>query len=330
VRRPRTTSGPRAALIVAVAALGAAVLVAFVVSALRDGSGTPGTALAATASTVSPAVTTSSSSTTTTSVVVEQVVLPAGVREVATVRPELGEVVVRRTPPAGWDRRLTPVVTPSGPEPPRSALDRDRVALPNEQQSIVGRAVTPKGWVFANPTSYQPPQPLVFGVVQRQGDWLEVQLPVRPNGTTGWIRSSRVTLTSTTMSVQVSLSERRLRVIDAGAVLMDVPAGIGRPATPTPTGSFTVTDIVPSANPAGGYGPVALALDGYSEVMDSFAGESGVDAPDATVPVLAVHGTNQPSSVGQAQSNGCPRLYNDDVLRVAAMVPAGTPVQIWP
>jgi lipoprotein-anchoring transpeptidase ErfK/SrfK len=306
------------------------VLAGLAVLVLQDGSSAPDTALAAAAPATGAVSTTSSASTTTTSVVVEQIVLPAGTREVATVLPELGEVVVRRTPPVGWDRRLTPVVTPSGPEPPRSALDRDRVALPNEQQAIVGRAVTPKGWVFENPTSYRPPQPLVFGVVQRQGDWLEVQLPVRPNGTTGWIRSSRVTLSSTTMSVQVSLSERRLRVVDAGAVLVDVPAGIGRPATPTPTGTFTVTDVVPSANPAGGYGPVALALDGYSEVMDSFAGESGEDAPDATVPVLAVHGTNRPESVGQAQSNGCPRLYNDDMLRVAAMVPAGTPVQIWP
>jgi lipoprotein-anchoring transpeptidase ErfK/SrfK len=306
------------------------VLAGLAVLVLQDRSSAPDTALAAAASTTAAESTTTSTSTTTTSVVVEQIMLPAGTREVATVLPELGEVVVRRTPPVGWDRRLTPVVTPSGPEPPRSALDRDRVALPNEQQAIVGRAVTPKGWVFANPTSYRPPQPLVFGVVQRQGDWLEVQLPVRPNGTTGWIRSSRVTLSSTTMSVQVSLSERRLRVVDAGAVLVDVPAGIGRPATPTPTGTFTVTDVVPSANPAGGYGPVALALDGYSEVMDSFAGESGEDAPDATVPVLAVHGTNRPESVGQAQSNGCPRLYNGDMLRVAAMVPAGTPVQIWP
>lgn len=306
------------------------VLAGLGVLVLQDRSSAPDTALAAAAPATAAVSTTSSASTTTTSVVVEQIVLPAGTREVATVLPELGEVVVRRTPPVGWDRRLTPVVTPSGAEPPRSALDRDRVALPNEQQAIVGRAVTPKGWVFENPTSYRPPQPLVFGVVQRQGDWLEVQLPVRPNGTTGWIRSSRVTLSSTTMSVQVSLSERRLRVVDAGAVLVDVPAGIGRPATPTPTGTFTVTDVVPSANPAGGYGPVALALDGYSEVMDSFAGESGEDAPDATVPVLAVHGTNRPESVGQAQSNGCPRLYNDDMLRVAAMVPAGTPVQIWP
>ena len=190
--------------------------------------------------------------------------------------------------------------------------------------------VTADGWLFANPTAYRPPQPLVFGVVQRQGDWLEVQLPVRPNGTSGWLRAADVQVTSTTRSVQVSLSARRLRVVDSGAELMDVPAGVGRSATPTPTGTFTVTDLVPSTDPAGGYGPIALALDGYSEVMDTFASENAGDAPDADAPVLAIHGTNRPSSVGAAQSNGCPRLSNADVLRLAQLVPAGTPVQIWP
>lgn len=111
---------------------------------------------------------------------------------------------------------------------------------------------------------------------------------------------------------------------------MAVPAGVGRPATPTPTGTFTVTDVVPSTDPAGGYGPVALALDGYSEVMDAFPGENAVASPDATAPVLAIHGTNRPASVGAAQSNGCPRLFNDDVVELARLVPAGTPVQIWP
>ena len=48
------------------------------------------------------------------------------------------------------------------------------------------------------------------------------------------------------------------------------------------------------------------------------------------MPVLALHGTNRPASVGRAMSNGCPRLYNEDMLRLAELVPAGTPVRIWP
>jgi len=261
---------------------------------------------------------------------VDQRVLPVGTTQVATVPDVVAQLSVRSTPPPGWDRSLSPVVLRSTPLPPRSALDVERVTLPSEQEPIVGRAVTDAGWVFANPTGYSPPQPLRFGVVEQQGGWLEIQLPVRPNGTTGWVRAARVEVTSTSLGVEVSLSELRLRVVDSGTVLMDVPIAIGRPSRPTPTGSFTVTDIVPSTDPAGSYGPVALALDGYSEVLDTFPGENATESPDARAPVLALHGTNQPRSVGTAGSNGCPRLFNDDVVALARLVPAGTPVLIWP
>ena len=137
-------------------------------------------------------------------------------------------------------------------------------------------------------------------------------------------------VTTTTLGIEVSLDARRLRVLDDGEVLMDVPVAVGQPSRPTPTGSFTVTDIVPSTDPAGSYGPIALALDGYSEALDDFPGENDMDSPDARAPVLALHGTNRPASVGAAASNGCPRLHNDDVVRLAQLAPAGTPVRIWP
>ena len=257
-------------------------------------------------------------------------VLPPGTTEVATVRPTVPEVLVRSVAPPGWDRSLAPVVRPSTPVPPRSAQDLERVRLPSAELPIVGRRVTDSGWSFSNPTRYVPAQPLRFGVVERQGGWVEIQLPVRPNGTTGWVRAAQLEVTTTTLGIEVSLDDRRLRVLDGDQVVMDVPVAIGQPSRPTPTGSFTVTDIVPSTDPAGSYGPVALALDGYSEALDDFPGENAMDSPNARAPVLALHGTNRPVSVGSATSNGCPRLFNDDVVRLAQLVPAGTPVRIWP
>jgi lipoprotein-anchoring transpeptidase ErfK/SrfK len=43
----------------------------------------------------------------------------------------------------------------------------------------------------------------------------------------------------------------------------------------------------------------------------------------------ALHGTNQPESVGRAVSHGCVRLRNEDIARLYAMVPVGTPVYIY-
>lgn len=261
---------------------------------------------------------------------VETVRLPEGISEFVTARAHDEIVEVRSQPPARWDDDLSPVVDPTGPTPPRSAQDLDRPPLPAPEAQIAGRHAVERGWRFSNPGAYRPRQPLVFGVVQRQGPWIEVQLPVRPNGTTGWVHEAQVELSSTTLQVDVLLSERRLRVIRSGAEVFTAPISVGRPSTPTPTGRFHVTDIVPSIDPEGGYGPVALALDGYSEALDQFAGDSAPGSPDDSAPVLAIHGTNRPDSIGRAESNGCPRLFNDDMLTLAELVPAGTPVSIWP
>jgi len=43
----------------------------------------------------------------------------------------------------------------------------------------------------------------------------------------------------------------------------------------------------------------------------------------------AIHGTNQPKTVGRAVSHGCVRLRNEDIARLYAMVPVGTPVYIY-
>ncbi len=43
----------------------------------------------------------------------------------------------------------------------------------------------------------------------------------------------------------------------------------------------------------------------------------------------AMHGTNQPKTVGHAVSHGCVRLRNEDIARLYAMVEVGTPVYIY-
>jgi hypothetical protein len=43
----------------------------------------------------------------------------------------------------------------------------------------------------------------------------------------------------------------------------------------------------------------------------------------------ALHGTNNPASIGQAVSHGCVRLRNEDIERLYEIVPVGTPVYIY-
>lgn len=273
-----------------------------------------------------PTTTTSSTTTTTTAVPIRVIdapeVLPIGTSAIATANEALTEVTVRAAPPAGWDTTPPVLVHEPSDAPPRSgdALPA-RPALPRPDYPLTGRTATAEGWTFTNPGPYEPPQPFTMSVVEQRGEWIEVRLPVRPNGTHGWVHASEVTLSRTTQRIEIRLGERRLIAHDGDRVVVDTPVVIGAQTTPTPTGTFYVTDLVPQANPGGSYGPVVLATNGYSETMDYFA---------TGVPVIAVHGTNRPQLVGSAVSNGCVRVPNEFIEELAAMTVLGAPVTIWP
>lgn len=266
-----------------------------------------------------PATTTTTTTTEATTTTVEQ--LPGGTFEVATVRPDLERISVSAFPPEEWDELPPSVVTdPDFPLPPESQPEMpERVALPTIDAPIAGRYATELGWEFNNPGPFDPPQPMTMLVRERRGDWALVDVPVRPNGTQGYVRLSDVELERTQYRIEVNVGERMLRAFADSEVIAETQVVVGADGTPTPTGTFYVTDIVPQTSPF--FGPVALAIDGYSETLDEF---------DGGVPVVALHGTNRPELMGQNVSNGCIRVPNEIITMLADTLPRGAPVLIWP
>ena len=161
--------------------------------------------------------------------------------------------------------------------------------------------------------------PLVFLVQQRQGDWLEVQLNTRPNQTTAWVRAADVSLRQVSHRIVVSLADRSMTVYDGQMPIMQAPVAIGTPSTPTPRGNYYIDGAVRTPDPGGVYGPFQLSVAAFSEVLMTFG--SGVGQ-------IAMHGTNAPSLIGSDVSNGCLRMNNADITRLANTVEIGTPVQI--
>jgi hypothetical protein len=248
--------------------------------------------------------------------------LPAGTVEVATVKEWIPLIEVRSGQPEDWDSTPPAISQAATDLPPWSAATMpERPALPRTDYPVVGRYAVESGWQFENPGPYDPPQPFTMLVTERRGDWAKVLVPVRPNGTEGWVRLSDVDISTTSHRIEVRLSERTLRAYAGDELLAETPVVIGASGSQTPTGVFYVTDKVPQSNPGGAYGPVALATDGYSEMMDTF---------DTGVPVVAIHGTNRPDLLGRPVSNGCIRVPNDIIVRLAEALPQGTPVYIWP
>jgi lipoprotein-anchoring transpeptidase ErfK/SrfK len=165
--------------------------------------------------------------------------------------------------------------------------------------------------------------PLVFTVVgdEADGPWLEVNLPVRPNGSTGFVRSSDVTVNTTDYRLKVALAAHTLTVTKGGEVVLETPIGVGTSETPTPDGVYYLAALLQPPNPAGAYGPYAYGLSGFSNnpELANFNGGDGI---------IGIHGTDEPDRIGSDVSHGCIRVTNEVITDMAGHLPLGTPVEI--
>jgi len=159
--------------------------------------------------------------------------------------------------------------------------------------------------------------PIALLVKRFASDWIEVYLPVRPNGSTGWIHTVDTQLGADPYRVVVDLTSYELTVTNANRVVMRAPVGVGRALTPTPSGLYFVTDLLQPTDPTGPYGPYALGLSAHSTVLNEFEGGNGQ---------IGIHGTDDPGGIGSSVSHGCVRVTNDVITFLAHRIPLGTPV----
>jgi len=195
--------------------------------------------------------------------------------------------------------------------------------------SFIATALVPSVDIYSSPTSSTPtrqlanPQdsgaPLVMLVRSQQADWANVFLPVRPNGSSGWVKTSQVGISQTSYFIVIGLAPHRITVFNGSSVVLDERIGLGAGGTPTPTGLFYIKELFKPPNAAGAYGPYAYGLSAFSDVLFSFGGGPGT---------VGVHGTNEPDSLGRNVSHGCIRMSNTGVTKLAKLLPLGVPVQI--
>jgi L,D-transpeptidase catalytic domain len=148
--------------------------------------------------------------------------------------------------------------------------------------------------------------------------WYEAYQPVRPNMKRVWIRSDDVDPIPVRTAIVVIRGTNRLTLYESGQKIASYPVCVGKAGSPTPEGDFSIVVRVKPGNPEGAYGPLALGLSAYSDVLTDWPGGGQV----------GIHGTNNPSSIGEDVSHGCIRLHNEDILALGAKVQLGTPVFI--
>src|SRR2546421_3415626 len=180
----------------------------------------------------------------------------------------------------------------------------------------------PNGRVIArvgSRTDFGSPQTL--SVAARRGSWLGVINEDVSNGGLAWVKAPGHALKPlrTDVVLRVNIERKRLELVDGNRVERKIPVGVGRPGSPTPKGRFSVTDKLSGRPYGGAYGCCILALSGRQTNVPP--GWRGGDR-------LAIHGTNDPGSIGRRSSAGCLHADARDLRLLMRKVSLGTPVLI--
>jgi hypothetical protein len=221
--------------------------------------------------------------------------VPAPVREglaVGAPEPLRGE-----GHPARWAALRRAVLARAGPSSHAAPVARLSARTPEATTNLVlvlGHAVDARGRL-----------------------WIHARLASR-GARSGWLPRAAVGAYGVVHTrLVVDRARLRLILVRDGRVIFRAPVGVGRAATPTPAGSFYVRDRV-TRYASAFYGPVAFGTSARSATLTDWPGGGFV----------GIHGTDRPDLVPGRISHGCIRLRNADILRLAALLPVGTPLQI--
>jgi L,D-transpeptidase catalytic domain len=153
----------------------------------------------------------------------------------------------------------------------------------------------------------------------RGDDWLLIRLPMRPNGTMGWVRESALgSLHRVRTQLVIVRSKLRASLYFRGHLVWRADVGIGASGTETPKGRFYIREGLRLGDPGGPYGAYAFGTSAYSPEL--------TDWPDGGV--VGIHGTDQPELIPGRISHGCIRVTNSKIRKLHKKMPLGTPVWI--
>lgn len=155
-------------------------------------------------------------------------------------------------------------------------------------------------------------------ILRHHGDRGVALVPTKGEPKPAVVDLAKLELRWTRVKITVRLSRLQLIIKRGKQVLGTFPIAAGMPSTPTPTGQFSVTDRI--VFPHGGtYGTFALGLSARQTHL--VPGWTGGDQ-------VAIHGTDQPGSIGSYASLGCIRVSEAALHVLQRAVPLGAPVRI--
>jgi L,D-transpeptidase catalytic domain len=148
--------------------------------------------------------------------------------------------------------------------------------------------------------------------------WVRVRAPALPDNVEGWVpRAALGGYALVDTRLVVDRERLRATLYAQGKPVFEAPVGVGAPQWPTPRGEFYVRNVLTSYR-SPFYGPVAFGTSARSRVLTDWPAGGFV----------GIHGTSRPELIPGRVSHGCIRMRNPDIVRLARLMPVGTPLTI--
>lgn len=134
---------------------------------------------------------------------------------------------------------------------------------------------------------------------------------------------AQATVNPSGSKISINLAASELKLIKNGEIIYAFPVAVGKITTPTPMGLFYVDEK--EVNPE------------WLDPKDKTKKADGA-SPDNPLgyrwiglnrEYYGIHGTNAPWAIGEFVSNGCIRMFEEDVELLYDQVTIGTPVEIY-
>jgi len=234
---------------------------------------------------------------------------------------------------AGAQSEFTPAAAP--PQQPSAAPAASEVQLSNERTLTTWAHPLVAGPIYARPDRRSRRVDrvhmqtedgfsevyllLVSRTDAHGGTWVELRIPGRPNGRTGWVpREVLAGFHPTSWLLVINRRERRVTAFVDGRMRFAAPVGVGKRSTPTPPGHFWIRERFKLTDRRSPYWPYALGTSDYSTLTEWPGGG-----------VVGIHGPfGQPQLIPGDPSHGCVRMRAADIAWLAPRITLGTPVDI--
>ena len=211
------------------------------------------------------------------------------------------------------------------PEPRRLAAEPQLSTWAPLRRTVAARASASRRAAVVARLPVRTPEgtPHPLPVLGRRSDdrgrvWVRVGLPVLPNGTAGWVpRRALGAYELEYHRLVVDLERLRATLLRRGRPVLRAAIGAGTERWPTPRGTFLIRNRLERYD-SRFYGPVAFGTSARSATVTDWPAGGFV----------GIHGTDRPELLPGRMSHGCIRMRNADIVRLARLMPVGTPVEI--